>query len=177
MPLSLAIMIKARRTLLSKIRLIGSRDGLPETPYESETAKNIFAARDLSTFSSPEDMARRMVARAIKKTVVQHRQLVITNVIVLAAFIPRCIFVVFVATSNFNNERNENCNFCGTCQPIGRVLMQYLFVRPDFFSSVAWISSALPSVVCLWGMLSGSDRRACTVPSVRAFKLLMYDEF
>ena len=92
----------------------------------------------------------------------QRRQLIVTNAIVLAAFIPRCVFVVFVATSNFNNTMNDSCGMCGTCQTIGRLLAEYLYVRPEFYSGVAWLSSALPLAVCLWGMLSGADRRTLT---------------
>jgi hypothetical protein len=118
-----------------------------------------------------------MVARAIHKTDNQRRQLVVTNSVVLAAFLPRCVFVLFVATSNFNNDVVEGCGFCGKCQTIGRVLAEYLNVRPEFYASVAWIRSALPIVVCLWGMLSGSDRRACHSPRPRTLKQLIVASF
>jgi hypothetical protein len=155
-PSSLALMRKALVTLRAKIRLIpvsGGNQQLP--PRESADGDNT----PLADLNSPEAMARHMVTRAMQKNEALRRQLVVTNSIVLMAFLPRCVFVVFVAVSNFNNKANESCALCGPCQTIGRQLTEYLYVRPELYSGIAWLSSALPMAVCLWGMLSGADRR------------------
>lgn len=133
-PASLALLRKAHRTLQGKLRLIRSVD------QATELAPAAQRIQDLSDFSSPEAMARHMVARAMKKTRVQRQRLIITNSIVLVAFIPRCIFVVFVAVSNFNNRVDESCGLCGQCQTIGRHLAEFLYVRPEFYSGVAWLA-------------------------------------
>ena len=152
-PASLALLRRAHHTLQGKLRLIRSVD---ERVEMAPAAQRI---EDLSDFSTPEAMARHMVSRAMKKTRVQRQRLIITNSIVLLAFIPRCIFVVFVAVSNSNNRVDGSCGLCGRFQTIGRHITEFLYVRPEFYSGVAWLSSALPLAVCLWGMLSGSDRR------------------
>ena len=155
-PSSLALMRKALHTLHAKMKLIPSSGGNQQLPSRESTDNDNIPLADLN---SPETMARYMVARAMQKTALLHRQLVVTNSIVLLAFLPRCVFVVFVAVSNFNNKANESCALCGPCQTIGRQLTEYLYVRPELYAGIAWLSSALPMAVCLWGMLSGANRR------------------
>lgn len=155
-PSSLALMRKALLTLRGKIKLIPV-SGANQQPPPRESADS--DSTPLAGLNSPEAMARHMVSRAMQKNEALRRQLVVTNSIVLAAFLPRCVFVVFVAVSNFNNKANDGCALCGPCQTIGRQLTEYLYVRPELYSGIAWLSSALPMAVCLWGMLSGDDLR------------------
>lgn len=151
-PVSLAVLRRAQITLQGKIRLIGSMQA-NDTDLQNVNMKN------LNAFSSPEHMARHMVRQSLQASISQRRRLLVTNSIVLLTFIPRCVFVVFVAVSNFNNKFNTDCALCDSCQTIGRVLTEYLFVTPESYLGVSCLSSALPLAVGLWGMLSGNDRQ------------------
>ena len=68
-PASLRLMQKARRVLVGKMKLIGSSKASSDAAISSANGHE--RAHDVSDFSTPEDMARHMVARAVKKTVVQ----------------------------------------------------------------------------------------------------------
>jgi hypothetical protein len=162
-PSSLARLRKAHRTLVAKMKLItpaGTHSGVFGDQQQSLPRDlSDFDNTPLSDLNSPEAMARHMVARAMQKTGRLRLQLTLTNAIVLAAFLPRCVFLVVVALSNFNNKVDASCALCGPCQTYNRHLTEYLYVRPELYSGIAWLSSAMPMAVCLWGMLSGADRR------------------
>jgi hypothetical protein len=128
--------------------------------------------RNLVDFSSPEEMVQHMLQLAMKASIEQRRRLLITNAFVCLTFISRCVFVTFVAVANFNNKMNPDCAPCDTCQTIGRVLTEYLFVTPESYLGVSCLSSALPLAVALWGMLSDKDRRLLRTNVVESDKSL-----
>lgn len=91
-PASLGLVQKARGILLGKMKLIGSRQASTEGREK---------AQDLSEFSTPEDMARHMVARAVKKTVMQVNA---NRIAVQTVWNDTC-----TATTAYCHERHRSC--------------------------------------------------------------------
>lgn len=155
---------QATATLQDKIRLVGSCERSSISSDGSSSGATGAELKDIKMksvgeFSSPEEMVRHMMQRAMKASIEQRKRLLITNAFVCLTLIPRCVFVIFVAISNFNNKMDPDCAACDTCQTIGRVLTEYLYATPESYLGVSCLSSTLPLGAALWGMLSRKDRR------------------
>jgi hypothetical protein len=105
----LAVLRQATATLQDKMRLVGSCERSSISSDGSSSGATGAELKDVKMksvgeFSSPEEMVRHMMQRAMKASIHQRKRLLITNALVCLTLIPRCVFVIFVAISNFNNK-------------------------------------------------------------------------
>lgn len=125
---------------------------------DSITKSKVQAQQQQASQEAALLMAQEMMERAMQTAQLQRRLIVAAACVVLVALLPRAALVALRTYTNHVNNENNECDVCGPCQTDQFLINRWYLLTPEVPIIISTISSPLPLLLCLWCMLSPSDR-------------------
>jgi hypothetical protein len=100
-----------------------------------------------------------MVDIAFESALDQHTRYIVSYATVLAAFVIRSLFIIFVAIQAFEEGSNPSCSLCGTCQSLGTLIGTW-YLYNTWFSGIAFaLTTPVAFCVSIWCMMNAKERQ------------------
>ena len=104
------------------------------------------------------ERTRLLVGGALKQASHQRARILIACGVVVAAFVPRCVYSVMNSYGSVLNDFNSACKQCESCQNDHSLINTWLGLTPELAIFVTMFSEPVALSVSLWCMLTPRER-------------------
>ncbi len=154
------------RHSLEKFHSVASQDDhahkTPNRAANLSSSSDIAQADPSPVTSSSSDLIQRtrlLVSAALREAASQRTRTLVACSVVIAAYIPRCVYSVISSYGSVFNDLNRACKQCESCQSAHTLINTWLGLTPELTIFVTMFSEPVALSASLWCMMAPRERR------------------